>query len=305
MSYRAGFLGLIGQPNSGKSTLMNLLVEEKVSIVSSKPQTTRRRVLGLRSNKEGQIVFVDAPGLIKAEKGLNGFLAQEANDVISDCDALLAIVAVDEKRAEDVEKTIELAAKSGKPWIGVITKADLRDKGHRVVILRNLIESKKGKAFAISAKENDADSKTERQELLDACFAILPEAPAPLYDIELFTPETERTLAAEIVREKCFEFLHEEVPFGLATRVLKFEEDADPVARLSIEILIGKENHKAIVIGKGGQMLKQIGSEARKEIEKLLGQQIFLELKVTVREEWEKNARTMKELGYVHTDRKN
>lgn len=300
MSYRAGFLGIIGQPNAGKSTLMNHLVAEKVSIVSSKPQTTRRRVLGIRSFDDGQVVFVDAPGLIQAEKGLNGFLQKEAEEVIRDCDALLAVVSVDEKKPEDAEKTIELVAASGKPWIAAVTKADLKDKGHRVLILRNMIELKKGRVFVISAKDNTADGKIEREQLMQACLELLPEAPAPLYDIELFTPETQRSLAAEIVREKCFEFLHEEVPFGLAVRVIKFDEAAGPIPRLSIEILVAKPNHKAIVIGKGGAMLKKIGTEARQEIQKIMGEKIFLELQVSAREGWDANQRLMKELGYVH-----
>ncbi len=135
-------------------------------------------------------------------------------------------------------------------------------------------------------------------------LGLLPAAPAPLYDIDLFTPESERILAAEIVREKCFEFLHQEVPFGLAVRVLKFDEAAAPVPRLSIEIFVAKENHKGIVIGKGGETLKQIGTAARKDIEKLMGEKIFLELNVAVRADWTDSKTWMKELGYVH-ERKN
>lgn len=300
MSYRAGFLGLVGQPNAGKSTLMNFLVAEKVSIVSRKPQTTRRRVLGLWSSEAGQIVFVDAPGFIQADRGLNGYLAKEALEVISDSDALLAILPVDAAAADENEKTLELVAGSGKPWLGVITKTDLADKAHRVMILRDLIEKRGGKAVTVSATTTDRDTLEEREALLAQFLGMLPEAPAPLYDIELFTPETERHLAAEIVREKCFEFLHQEIPFNLATQVLKYDEIAEPVPRLAIEIVVGKENHKGMVIGKGGENLKKIGTAARKDIEKMIGQKIFLELKVSVRPDWGDNKRVMKELGYVH-----
>lgn len=304
MSYRAGFLGLIGQPNAGKSTLMNYLVEAKISIVSAKPQTTRRRMLGIWSSKEGQIVFVDAPGLIKAEQGLNGFLAREAEEVVRDSDALLAVLAVDAARAEEAEQTLALVKASGKPWLAIITKTDLAEKAHRAGILKNLVEAAGGRALTLSALKKDRDSGEEHRAVIDACLALLPEAPAPLYDAELFTPESEKSLAVEIVREKCFEFLHQEVPFGIAVQPLLFDEAADPVPRLAFDIIVSKENHKGMVIGRGGEMLKKIGTAARKDIEKMLGEKIFLELKVTVRENWARQAKFMKELGYVH-DSKN
>ncbi|MBX2986407.1 MAG: GTPase Era [Bdellovibrionaceae bacterium] len=303
MSYRAGFLGLIGQPNAGKSSLMNFLVEEKVSIVSKKPQTTRRRMLGLWSSDEGQIVFVDAPGLIKAEKGLNNFLAREADEVIAECDALVAVLSVDEKEAAANEQTLDLVAKSGKPWVAVVTKADLQDKGHRVLILKDLVAARQGKAFSISVLKGDRDTPEDREILLREFLQLLPESPAPLYDIELFTPETERTLIAEIIREKCFEHLHQEIPFGIAVRIIKFDEDAVPVPRLAAEIMVSKDNHKGMVIGKAGAVLKAIGSDARKDIEKLLGQKIFLEMNVIARDSWTENKRIMKELGYVHDNK--
>ncbi|MGZ3771248.1 MAG: GTPase Era [Bdellovibrio sp.] len=298
MGYKAGFLGLIGQPNAGKSTLMNFLVEEKVSIVSAKPQTTRRRILGIWSTDAGQIVFVDAPGVVKAEKGLNAFLAKEAEEVIADSDALLAIVSVDEEKPEDAEKIIDMVAKSGKPWIGVITKADIEEKFHRVMILKKMIEEKGGKALSVSVKESKND-KEEREALLIEFLELLPETPAPLYDVELFTNENVREMVSEIIREKCFEALHQEIPYSLAVRILKFDEHADPIPKIHAEILVSKENHKAIVIGKQAQVIKQIGMEARKEIEKLMGEKIFLDLNVACKPDWFESKKIMKELGYV------
>ncbi|MGZ3801691.1 MAG: GTPase Era [Bdellovibrio sp.] len=298
MGYKAGFLGLIGQPNAGKSTLMNFLVEEKVSIVSAKPQTTRRRILGIWSTDAGQIVFVDAPGVVKADKGLNAFLAKEAEEVIADSDALLAIVSVDEEKPEDAEKIIDMVAKSGKPWIGVITKADIEEKFHRVMILKKMIEEKGGKALSVSVKESKND-KEEREALLIEFLELLPETPAPLYDVELFTNENVREMVSEIIREKCFEALHQEIPYSLAVRILKFDEHADPIPKIHAEILVSKENHKAIVIGKQAQVIKQIGMEARKEIEKLMGEKIFLDLNVACKPDWFESKKIMKELGYV------
>jgi GTP-binding protein Era len=298
MSYKAGFLGLIGQPNAGKSTLMNYLVSEKISIVTEKPQTTRRRVLGVWSVDEGQIVFVDAPGLINADKGLNGFLSKEAEDVIGQSDAILAVISLDEKNAEDAEKVIKMVSGSHKPWAGVITKSDLVEKQHRIMILKKMIEDAGGKALQASAKDMDADPEN-REALLLECLALLPESPAPLYDIELFTPHNTRDLVAEVIREKCFEFVHQEIPFSMAVRILKFDDNATPCPKIYAEILVAKENHKAIVIGKGGTNLKEIGTAARKEIETLVGEKVFLDLIVNFKADWFNNKRIMQELGYV------
>jgi GTP-binding protein Era len=298
MSYKAGFLGLIGQPNAGKSTLMNFLVDEKVSIVSAKPQTTRRRVMGMWSTDAGQIVFVDAPGVIQADKGLNGFLAQEATDVIRSSDALVAVVSVDEQKADDAEKVINMVAAAGKPWIAVITKTDLEDKAHRVMILKRLIEDKGGKSLSVSAKLSK-DDQEEREAILIEFLNMLPDSPAPLYDIELFTNENIRDLATEIVREKCFELVHQEVPYGIAVRIIKFDEESSDVPRIHMEIIVGRESHKGIVVGKEARVIKEIGTLARKEIEKLMGTKVFLDLKVIVKDNWFENKRMMKELGYV------
>jgi GTP-binding protein Era len=300
MSYRAGFLGLIGQPNAGKSTLMNFLVSEKVSIVSAKPQTTRRRIVGMWSTDAGQIVFVDAPGVVNADKGLNGFLAQEAEDVIRSSDALLAIISVDEQKPEDAEKVIEMVSRSGKPWIAVITKTDIVEKAHRLMILKKMIEDKNGKVLSVSVKDLNTDKEAEedREAMLIEFLSLLPASPAPLYDVELFTNENVREMVSEIVREKCFELLHQEVPYSLAVRILKFDEEG-VMPKIYAEIMVHKESHKAIVIGQGASMIKQIGIEARKEIEKVVDGKVFLDLKVQCKPEWFENKRVMKELGYV------
>lgn len=300
MSYKAGFLGLIGQPNAGKSTLMNFLVSEKVSIVSAKPQTTRRRILGIWSTDEGQIVFVDAPGVVRADKGLNGFLAQEAEDVIRNSDALIAVLSVDEEKPEDAERVIEMVSRSGKPWIGVITKTDIAEKAHRLMILKKMIEDKNGKALSISVNDlkNDKEADEDREAMLIEFLSLLPDSPAPLYDIELFTNENVREMVSEIIREKCFELLHHEVPYSLAVRIVKFDEEG-PTPKIYAEIIVHKESHKAIVIGKGASLIKEIGIQSRKEIEKVMDTKVFLDLKVNCKPEWFDNKRMMKELGYV------
>ena len=294
MSYRAGFVGLIGLPNSGKSTLMNAMVGEKVSIVTSKPQTTRRRVMGLLTGDKYQFVFVDAPGVVRAKSGLNMFLREEALDVAAHSDLLLVVLNIDEKDPAQLDEIVKLAVESGKPWIALIHKTDLPDI-HRPQILRDKLSQYNVPVIQGSAKE---DPESLREKLIEEIRERLPFSDGPLYDAELYTLSSVKELSCEIIREKCFETLHQEVPFGLAVRILKFDEES-PVIRIFAEILVSKENHRGIVIGKGGQALKAIGTEARKEIEKLVGQKIFLDLQVASKKDWQKNPGVMRELGYV------
>lgn len=296
--YKAGFVGLIGEPNAGKSTLMNYLIDEKVSIVSPKPQTTRRRVHGIHSHDDGQIVFVDSPGLIHAKEGLNAFLEKEAGEVIKESDALIAVLSVDADKKESIEEVINIVAKSGKPWMAVITKTDLGDKGHRVVTMRTLLEPFSVPIVAVSLK--DDEYLQEKPQLLEKIRSLLPASDKPLYEDDIYTQESMRDLACEIVREKCFEFCHQEIPYNLAVRAIKFDEETKKIPHLSIEIIVAKENHKGIVIGKGAENLKKIGSEARKDIESMMGEKVFLDLKVSFRDSWFNNERIMKELGYSH-----
>ncbi len=296
-NYKAGYLGLIGQPNAGKSSLLNFLISEKVSIVTNKPQTTRRRVMGLHSTDAGQIVFVDAPGLIKSTSGLNSFLQKEAEEVIQSSDALVAVLSIDESDAARNEEIIDLVHRSNKPWIGVITKTDITEKAHRILIIKDMVEMKGMKAISIS---NTKANKDERHELLTQMMNILPLSEAPLFDTELYTTESMRNLAEEIIREKCFEILNFEIPYQLAVQTRKFDEDAKPCPKLYVDILVARDSHKPIVVGKGGANIKKIGEESRAEIQKMMDvQKVYLELNVVVKDNWYENKTTMKELKYV------
>lgn len=297
---KAGFVGLIGLPNSGKSTLMNAMIDEKVSIVTPRPQTTRRRVHGIWSDECTQIVFVDSPGLVASKPGLFDFLAKEAKEVMSESDALIAVLSLDLKSAEEAQSILELVAASKKPWIAVINKVDLSDLGHRVLILKDILSKYEVPVLTISSVNQDTFQKEFRGLILEEVQKILPESPSPLFDPELYTTEKMRDLVCEIVREKCFLNLKDEVPYSIAVRPIEFKEDALPVPKISLEILVSKDNHKGIVIGKGGSQLKKIGQEARIEIEKMMGTKIFLGLNVAARDDWFKNNRIMKELGYFH-----
>jgi len=293
---KAGFAGLIGLPNSGKSTLLNLLVGEKVSIVTAKPQTTRRRVMGIVNFEDVQAVLVDAPGLVRAQSGLNKFLHEEALDVIGQSDVLIAVLNIDEKDAERLDEIIELAKSSRKPWLAVIHKTDLPQL-HRPRILREKLE---GLNVPVVQGSSVTDKEAFKETVLAALKALLPESEKPLYEDDLYTLSSMRDLCGEIVREKCFELLHQEIPFGLAVKVGRYLEDEGPLVRIEAEIVLGKENHKPIVVGRGGSVLKNIGTQARKEMEKLIGRRVFLDLKVVANPNWQKNPTAMKELGYVH-----
>jgi GTP-binding protein Era len=240
-NYRAGFVALLGEPNAGKSTLLNAILGEKVSIVSDKPQTTRARVTGILNLEEAQVIFVDAPGTLKSKSGINSFLQDEVGDVVNKADVLCVLLASD-TREETAMELFALAKRSRKPWVAV----------------------------------------------------------APLFDEELYTTQTLRQMAAEFVREACFDSLRQEIPYGLAVRVAEFKEEGN-VVRIRCEIIVDKDNHKGIVIGAKGQMLKNVGTAARKEIERVVGRQVFLELHVAVKENWTQNPRMLKELGYVVT----
>lgn len=302
--FRSGFIGIIGLPNAGKSSLMNFLVQEKVSIVTAKPQTTRRRMMGIVSSDEGQVIFVDAPGVLKTSQGLNKFLAQEAQDVIQQSDVLMVVIAADTKEKEQAEKIIEMVEESKKPWFAVITKVDLAEFKRRVEALKTMLAFHKNCYGLVETANSESKELKEintqaRREILKLSLEKLPESPKPLYDVELFTPHTVKELVAEIVREQCFEVLHHEIPYSVAVRVQKYDESDPKMPKIYAEILVARDSHKPILIGKGGATIKEIGTLARKSIEKMQGHQVFLSLEVAVRENWYDNMNLMKELGYV------
>jgi GTP-binding protein Era len=293
--FKAGFVGLIGHPNAGKSSFLNRMVAEKVAAVTPKPQTTRRRVLGIVTEPGSQVVFVDAPGLVKTSTGINPFLQKELQSVIEESDVLLAIVSLDTETPEMVDEILDMVANQRKPWCVFINKTDLQEKAHRLGKIVEKIEARQGRYFTGTCSH---DEGVPVADILAFCREKLPPNPGPLYDSEIYTPHTIRELAVELVREKCFEFLEKELPYQMAVRIIKFDE-SDLVPRLSFEVLVSKETHKGIVIGKAGATLKKIGIESRKDIEKLMGKQVFLQFHVAIRPQWMTNTQMMEELGYV------
>ncbi len=299
MSIRAGFVGLIGQPNAGKSTILNSFVKEKVSIVSHKPQTTRRRILGIVSQEQFQIVFVDAPGVIDAQKGLNHFLSQEADDVIAQSDVLIAVLSIDTKSEKEIDQILEKVSGSKKPWIAIINKVDLAELNRRIGMIKDKVAKYPNSLGVFEYSETwGKDLKEINKTIFETLTKNLPESPAPLYEVDLFTPHTMRELVAEIVREKCFVVLEQELPYQLATQVIKYDE-GEKIPHIYCDIFVAKESHRAIAIGKGGDIIKKIGTLSRAEIEKLVGGKVFLKLDVKVKEDWMNSNKFMKELGYV------
>lgn len=292
---KSGFVSLIGLPNAGKSTLVNALVGEKVGIVSNKPQTTRRRVVGIYNDDSMQVCFIDSPGRIRAAEGLNQFLEEECDSVMKDGDVLAAILNVDSTKLEDLLDIARAVAAQNKPWMAIITKTDL-DDGHREGRLREELRALRSNAptVAVAANKNPAGV---RNRVLPFLLELLPEAP-PLFSNDIYTTQSTRELVAEIIREKCFECVHEEVPYGLAVQILKFDETSS-MPRIHAEIIVAKPNFVPIVLGEKGRRIRHIGVESRREIERLMGKRVFLETHVKLKRDWSRQPSIMRELGYV------
>lgn len=294
--FRAGFVGLVGLPNAGKSSFMNHILKEKVSIVSSKPQATRRRVSGIMSLKNAQIIFSDSPGfLTQSKSAMTKYISSEAQEVIKDVDVILLLIPCNQAPSPELAQLFELVRQSKKPWGVCITKLDLKPADDMLPLLKQLQEEKVP-LFEFSTVKPSQQSLEEMYAYLGS---VLPTSGAPLYDEDIFTTENLRDLAAEFIREPCFEFLEQEIPFGIGIRINKFDEQPK-ITRIEATILVEKENHKAIVIGKGGIMLKKIGQYARQKIEELLQKKVYLGLHVAHKESWTKKRAFMQELGYEH-----
>ena len=294
-TFHSGFVGIIGSPNAGKSTLVNALTGEDISIVTPKPQTTRKRITGILSNEKFQAILVDAPGFIGAESGLNGFLKDEALAVQAEVDALIYVVSLDVENLKEFELQIKKLASLNKPVTVFLNKIDLSEPSFLKQCI-DLLEVVGLGYFVGSATKNP---KQIVQKLLQWMGGALPETGAPLYDPELMTTQTLRELSEEIIREAAFLLLHQEVPFGLGVKTLKFDESKKGLVKIYAELWVNRDAHKRIVVGKQASNIKAIGTQARKKIEKLLGEKVFLDLHVKIKKNWIKNQGLLEELGYV------
>lgn len=298
--HKAGVIAVLGKPNVGKSTLVNRLVGQKVSIVSAKPQTTRKRVLGIASEPEYQIVFVDTPGIHKPKHKLGAAINEQARQALHDIDCVLVVVDVakmpgdaDDRVAKALSQAGYLGESSNKKVILCMNKMDqLKPENveRHYEAYKSLFETELTVMTSMTRGHNV-------DILLGLILENLPENPS-FYPDDSYTDQPERFLAAELVREKALHVTKEEIPHSIATYVESWEEEPH-LTSIQVVILVERDGQKAIVIGKKGSMAKKIGTEARLEIEEMLGKKVFLEIFVKVRADWRQNPRILRELDLL------
>ena len=291
-SFRAGFAAIVGRPNAGKSTLLNYLVGQKIAIVTSKPQTTRNRIQGIVTQKRGQIVFIDTPGLHAPDSALGRQMMHEVAAAVEGIEVLLLIVDASHVSPHTDSMLIEKAQRFPGKTILVLNKVDTVPKPQ----LLPLIERFRKEFDFAAIIPLSALKGTGCDDLLEEIFRHLPEG-QPHFPEDQVTDQPERFLAAEIVREKAIRALHHELPYTLAVFVDKFEENPRLV-RIEATLNVERDTQKKILIGHKGAMLKKIGTEARKELESLLNRKVFLGLFVKVAQDWRDNPQRVRELDW-------
>ena len=291
--HRAGFVTIVGQTNAGKSTLLNRLVGQKVAIVTPRAQTTRRRIVGIRHDPDAHIILIDTPGLHEGRSALNRQMVETARRCIAEGEVIVAVVPGNTRLgAADRAMLAELAG-LGRPIVIALNKIDLGTRERMMPLVQEihtLIPA--AEIVPISALKGD-----NLDELLRVIKPLLPESP-PLMPGDEYTDQTERMIAAEIVREKIFLAMRQEIPFSTAVEVEQFTEEPErKLVRISALIIVEREAHKGMIIGAGGRQLKEIGTAARLELEEILGRRVFLETHVKVERGWTGDPRRLKEMG--------
>ncbi|HEY7474314.1 MAG TPA: GTPase Era [Vicinamibacterales bacterium] len=290
---KAGFVSLVGRPNAGKSTLLNRFVGQKVAIVSDKPQTTRHRILGVKNVPEGQIVFIDTPGIHKPLHRMNRRMVDAAVGTLREVDVAVLVIDATLPPGSGDRFVLDLLQRSSVAALLALNKVDAVHKPKLLPLIGHYAEAFPFKAIVpISALTGDGANALER-EILNA----LPEGEA-LYPEDYLTDQTERTLAAELIREKVLAHTREELPYTTAVLIDQFEEAAaGGLTRIFASILVDHASQKPIVVGRGGEMIKRIGIEARRDLEAMLDGRVHLELHVKVRERWRDDAAVLNALG--------
>jgi GTP-binding protein Era len=290
-THKAGFVNIVGKPNVGKSTLMNVLIGERLSIISSKAQTTRHRIMGLINGDDFQIVFSDTPGMLKPKYELQKSMMSFVNMSLEDADVIVFVTDLFENE-EEIEDVITKINQSGVPVLLVINKIDLSKEGQLEEVTKYWTDRVKAETvIPISALES---FNTERilQEILDR----LPLHP-PFYDKDELTDRPERFFASEIIREKIFHNYKKEIPYSTEVAIEDFYEE-ETIIRVRAEIYVERESQKGILIGQGGKALKRVGIQAREELERFFGKKVFLETHVKVEDNWRKNKNKLRRFGY-------
>jgi len=291
--HKSGFVAVVGRPNVGKSTLVNALVGQKVAIVSAKPQTTRSRILGILTREDVQVIFVDTPGLHRPQHRLGQALVREATGAIPDADAILFVVDVSVPPTDEDRLVAEIIrSHSRKPLVLVLNKMDR--------LPPDKVKPHTEAYWALAPEHADwvmtiATQGVNLDRLLAAVIAALPEGPR-YYPGDQVTDQTEREIAAELVREQVLRYTREEVPHAVAVVVTEFTERESGVIYVAADVFVERDSQKGILIGRGGAMLRQIGAAARQEIERMTGGRVYLDLHVRVRKDWRRDERALREL---------
>lgn len=285
------FAAIVGRPNTGKSTLLNAILGQKVAIVSPKPQTTRTRITGILTKDETQFVFLDTPGIHRPQDKLGSYMVKEANGAIGDVDAVILVVESG-NRVGEVEKSIMKKVDASTPLILVINKTDVSNATEIAeTIIRYSAEREFDAVVPISAKNNDGVDA-----IVEELSKYSNESPW-FFPEDICTDQPERAMAAEIIREKILRLLSEEIPHGVAVVIEAFEESSKLI-KIRAEIFCEKDSHKPIIIGKRGDMLKRIGTMAREDMEKIFGIKVFLDLWVKVKENWREQNAAIANFGF-------
>lgn len=289
--FHSGFVTIVGRPNVGKSTLMNALVGEKVAIVSNRPQTTRNRIMGVMTRPECQIVFLDTPGIHNPRTRLGEYMMQSVRDAMDGMDGMLVLVDATQVGEQDRKIVQEMSSRKV-PKILALNKIDLLPKEKLLALMESFAQCGYDEIIPISAKTGDGV-----EELAKALIAKLPEGPKYFPD-DMMTDQPERQICAEMIREKALLHLRDEVPHGIGVEMMAMNKESDDFMEIHATIYCEREAHKGIIIGKHGAMLQLIGSEARRDIEQLLGLHVNLKLWVKVRPDWRNRMDDLRTLGY-------
>jgi GTP-binding protein Era len=293
--FKSGFVAIVGRPNVGKSTLMNRLVGQKVSIVSPRPQTTRTRIMGIRSRPDAQMIFLDTPGVHKAIGYFHRVMVKAAMNALQEADLILWIVDATDPLSPDDKLLLDSLRAITSPILLAINKIDLVEKTQLLPMIDRF--------RALLPFAEIVPMSATRGDNIDSLEAVLvkylPEGP-PLYPLDQLTDQPERFIIAELIREKVFYLLYQEVPYAVAVEVeeVKTREGRD-LSDVEATIYVERDSQKGIIIGRGGTMLKRIGEQARREIEMLLGTRVFLRLWVKVRADWQKSDEALRRFGYL------
>ncbi len=290
--FHSGFIAIVGRPNVGKSTLLNALLKEKIAIVSDRPQTTRNRILGVYTQADSQMVFLDTPGVHTPRTRLGEYMMRSVNEALQGIDALLAVIDATQVTRQDELLVTEMAGQKCKKVL-VFNKIDLIPKEQLLSLLQRFADKGYDELIPISAKTGDGV-----EALRSILISLLPEGPR-YFPEDTLTDQPERFLCGEIIREKALLHLKDEVPHGIGVEVLGLKKLSDRLTEINATIYCERTSHKGIIIGKQGAMLKRIGAEARQDIEALLDTHVNLKLWVKIREDWRNRSGDLQMLGYT------